>query len=80
MFAIEYRLPKKFVWEPRLAIMTSNRSGCAVFDNLLSSSFAEGIFVVEKDFYELEQEDTTLHREYWFVTDNLHLTDVDGGS
>ena len=38
MFAIECRLPKKFVWNPTFSHYDKQPFGCAVFDSLLSSS------------------------------------------
>ena len=77
MFAIECRLPKKFVWNPTFSHYDKQPFGCAVFDSLLSSSLPKGYSLSRKTFYELEQEDTTLRRGILVVTDNLHLTDVD---
>lgn len=75
MFAIECRLPKKFVWNPTFSHYDKQPFGCAVFDSLLSSSLPKGYSLSRKTFYELEQEDTTLRRGILVVTDNLHLTD-----
>ena len=77
MFAIECRLPKKFVWNPTFSHYDKQPFGCAVFDSLVSSSLPKGYSLSRKTFYELEQEDTTLRRGILVVTDNLHLTDVD---
>lgn len=77
MFAIECRLPKKFVWNPTFSHYDKQPFGCAVFDSLLSSSLPKGYSLSRKTFYELEQEDTTLRRGILVVTDNLHLTNVD---
>lgn len=77
MFAIECRLPKKFVWNPTFSHYDKQPFGCAVFDSLLSSSLPKGYSLSRKTFYELEQEDTTLRCGILVVTDNLHLTDVD---
>ena len=38
MFAIECRLPKKFVWTPTFSHYDKQPFGCAVFDSLLSAS------------------------------------------
>ena len=62
MFAIECRLPKKFVWNPTFSHYDKQPFGCAVFDSLLSSSLPKGYSLSRKTFYELEQEDTTLRR------------------
>ena len=36
MFAIEYHLPKKFVWVPTFSHYDEQPFGCAVFDSLLT--------------------------------------------
>ena len=77
MFAIECRLPKKFVWNPTFSHYDKQPFGCAVFDSLLSSSLPKGYSLSRKTFYELEQEDTALRRGILVITDNLHLTNVD---
>ena len=71
MFAIECRLPKKFVWNPTFSHYDKQPFGCAVFDSLLSSSLPKGYSLSRKTFYELEQEDTTLRRGILVVTDNI---------
>ena len=71
MFAIECRLPKKFVWNPTFSHYDKQPFGCAVFDSLVSSSLPKGYSLSRKTFYELEQEDTTLRRGILVVTDNL---------
>ena len=38
MFAVEYHLPKKFVWTPTFSHYDKQPLGCAVFDSLLSSA------------------------------------------
>lgn len=77
MFAVECRLPKKFVWTPTFSHYDKQPFGCAVFDELLSSSLPDGYSISSKTFYQLEQEDTVGCRGILVITDNLHLPDVD---
>lgn len=77
MFAIECRLPKKFVWAPSFSHYDKQPFGCAVFDSLLSTSLPKGYSLSRKTFYELEQEDTISRRGILVATNNLSLTDVD---
>ncbi len=42
MFAIEYHLPKNFVWKPTFGHNDEQPFGCAVFDSVLSSSLPQG--------------------------------------
>ena len=54
MFAVEYHLPKKFVWKPTFGHYDKQPFGCEVFDSLLSSSLphihAARICAVEEKF------------------------------
>ena len=77
MFAIECRLPKKFVWAHSFSHYDKQPLGCAVFDSLLSTSLPKGYSLSRKTFYELEQEDTISRRGILVATNNLSLTDVD---
>ena len=63
MFAIEYHLPKNFVWKPTFGHHDEQPFGCAVFDSVLSSSLPQGYTFSRKSLYQLEQEDTT--EVYW---------------
>lgn len=77
MFAVEYHLPKKFVWNPTFSHYDHQPFGCAVFDSLLSSSLPLGYSISKKSFYQMEQEDTTKCRGILAVAKDLSLTDVD---
>lgn len=77
MFALEYHLPKKFVWTPTFSHYDRQPFGCAVFDSLLSSSLPSGYALSRKTFYQLEQEDSVNNRGILVVSVNLRLDDVD---
>ena len=77
MFAIEYHLPKNFVWKPTFGHHDEQPFGCAVFDSVLSSSLPQGYTFSRKSLYQLEQEDTTQRRGILVISDNLRLSDVD---
>ena len=77
MFAIEYHLPKKFVWTPTFSHYDEQPFGCAVFDSLLTVSLPSGYTLSRKTFYQLEQEDTVSRRAILVVNNHLALTDVD---
>lgn len=77
MFAVEYRLPKKFVWTPTFSHADKQPFGCSVFDELLSSSLPDGYTVSGKTFCQLEQEDATSRRGILAVAEDLHLSGVD---
>ena len=51
MFAIEYHLPKNFVWKPTFGHHDEQPFGCAVFDSVLSSSLPQGYTFSRKSLY-----------------------------
>lgn len=80
MFAVEYHLPKKFVWTPTFSHYDAQPFGCAVFDSLLSSSLPSGYALSKETFYRLEREDTMRCRGILAVAKDLILSDVDVNS
>lgn len=77
MFAIEYNMPKQFVWNPTFSRYDKQPFGCALFDSLLVSSLPSGYSISKKSFYQLEQEDTTRNRGILVIGKELNLTNVD---
>ena len=77
MFAIEYHLPKKFVWTPTFSHYDEQPFGCAVFDSLLTVSLPSGYTLSRKTFYQLEQEDTAHHKGILLIASNLPFSKVD---
>lgn len=77
MFAIEYHLPKKFVWKPTFSHYDEQPFGCAVFDSLLSSTLPQGYTLSKKTLYQMEQEDTVNRRGILIVATNLPLSRAD---
>lgn len=77
MFAVEYHLPKKFVWIPTFSHNDSQPFGCAVFDSVLSTSLPKGYALSKKSLYQLEQEDSSQVRGILVVSNDLMLPRVD---
>ena len=78
MFAVEYHLPKKFVWKPTFAHYDKQPFGCEVFDSLLLSCLPHGYALSKKSFYQLEQEDTVGQcKGILAIADDLILSSVD---
>lgn len=77
MFAIECRLPKKFVWTPTFSHHDKQPFGCAVFDSLLSASLPKDYTISKKSLYQLEQEDSITARGILLIADHLSLTPND---
>ena len=71
MFAIEYHLPKKFVWVPTFSHYDEQPFGCAVFDSLLTVSLPSGYTLSRKTFYQMEQEDTVHNKGILLIATNL---------
>ena len=77
MFAIECRLPKKFVWNPTFSHYDKQPFGCAVFDSLLSASLPTGYSLSRETFYQMEQKDTVSCRGILAIANNRMPSDVD---
>lgn len=77
MFAVEYNLPKQFVWTPTFSQYDKQPFGCALFDSLVSTSMPLGYQLSKKTFYQLEQEDTTQCRGILVIASELELSELD---
>ena len=67
MFAVEYHLPKKFVWTPTFGH----------YDDQPFASLPNGYTLSNKTFYQLEEEDTLHSRGILAVAHDMALTDID---
>lgn len=76
-FAVEYHLPKQFVWIPTFSHYDKQPFGCALFDSLVSTSMPLGYQLSKKTFYQLEQEDTTQRRGILVIASELDLSELD---
>lgn len=77
MFAIEYHLPKKFVWKPTFSQYDNQPFGCALFDSLLASSLPNGYSISKETFYQMEMEDTVDNKGVLVVANQLTLVQAD---
>lgn len=77
MFAVEYKLPKQFVWTPTFGHDDDQPFGCALFDSVLSSSLPDGYSLSKKTLYQLEQEDTVRSRGILIVAKDLMISELD---
>ena len=76
MFAIEYNLPKKFVWTPTFSQYDEQPLGCALFDSLLSSSLPHGYSLSKETFYQME-EDTVDKMGILVIANSLSMVKAD---
>lgn len=76
MFAIEYNLPKKFVWTPTFSHYDEQPLGCALFDSLLSSSLPHGYSLSKETFYQME-EDTVDNKGILVIASSLSMVKAD---
>lgn len=67
MFAIECRLPKKFVWNPTFSHYDKQPFGCTVFDSLVSSSLPKGYSLSRKTFMSWSRKIRRSAAEYWLL-------------
>ena len=79
VFLVEYMAPHQFVWEPTYDKNDKEPFGSYVFDDVLSSSI-DDYSVVNKTFYQLYQEDSSLSSCAFLLTENsldFYATDVE---
>ena len=62
VFAMEYRMPKRFVWQPSFSSKSSQPFGCQVFDSVMHSTMPKGYSVKRQTLYQLHQADS-VHRK-----------------
>lgn len=76
MFAVEYNLPKKFVWTPTFSHYDEQPLGCALFDSLLSSSLPHGYSLSKETFYQME-DDTVDNKGILVIASSLSMVKAD---
>jgi hypothetical protein len=74
VFAIEYHLPKEFVWEPTYSHFDKQPFGCAVFDSILTTSLPNGYSITKKTFYQLSKEKTTSKRGILMIGNSMDFS------
>ena len=78
MFAVEYHLPKKFVWTPTFSHYDEQPLGCALFDSLLSSSLPNGYSISKETFYQMEGDTTDNgNKGILVIANNLSMVEAD---
>lgn len=77
IFAVEYQLPKQFVWTPSFSSTDAQPFGCALFDSWLAKSWPQGYTVSNQSLYQLAQEDTTKQRGILVVSEFLSFSKTD---
>ena len=70
MFAIEYHLPKNFVWKPTYQHNDKQPFGCAVFDSILSVSLPNGYSRTNLTFYQLLKKKSPQKRGFLLIGSN----------
>ncbi|MDR0893236.1 MAG: DUF4350 domain-containing protein [Mediterranea sp.] len=76
-FAVEYHLPKKFVWEPTFASNDDQPFGCLLLDSLISASMPGRYSLTDKTLYQLNQEDSISRRAVLVVANPLDFNSLD---
>lgn len=72
MFAVEYHLPKKFVWTPTFGHYDDQPFGCAVFDSLLSASLPNGYTLSKRHSISWRRKTRCIAGEYWQLPMTWH--------
>lgn len=73
LFAVEYSLPKKFIWNPTFGHHDRQPFGCALFDELVAESWSKDYRLSDNTFYQLAEQDTTEKGAYIAIEQNLAL-------
>lgn len=73
----EYHLPKQFIWTPTFSRYDKQPFGCAVFDDVLSSSMHAGYSLSKETFYQISTHDTTSRKAILAVSQDIDLKRVD---
>ncbi len=76
LIALEYNMPKNFVWNPTFSQYDKQPFGAAIFDDIVSHSIPEGYRIENKTFYQLEQ-DSLQNTAILTVNEELSLNRVD---
>lgn len=77
IFAVEYQLPKQFVWTPSFSSADEQPFGCALFDRWLAQSWPQGYTVSDQSLPQLAQEDSTKQRGILVVSEKLVFSKTD---
>ena len=77
MFAIEYHLPKNFVWKPTFGHHDEQPFGCAVFDVCCLLLCHRGTLFRGRVSINWSRKIRRNAKVYWLSSDNLRLSDVD---
>lgn len=73
LFAVEYSLPKKFIWNPTFGHNDRQPFGCALFDELIINAWLSECWLGDETFYQLAEQDTTENCAYIAIAQNLEL-------
>ncbi|MDL2305615.1 DUF4350 domain-containing protein [Bacteroides sp. OttesenSCG-928-D19] len=76
LIALEYTLPKQFVWTPTFSRYDDQPFGAKIFDDVVEASCPDGYSVVNQSLYQLAQDSLT-QKAVLVVDEDLPLTKVD---
>lgn len=77
MFAVEYNLPKKFVWNPTFSRYDHQPFGCAIFDSVIANSWPQYYYLSDWTFYNFANDTTGEPLAVMAIAQNLQFTDTD---
>ena len=77
MFAVEYHLPKKFVWNPTFRRYEYQPFGCAIFDDVLTDSWPGDYYLNDWTFYNFENDTTDEPLAILAVAQRFQFTKTD---
>ena len=78
VFIVEYRMPRRYNWNPTFSARSEQPFGCQLFDSVLSANMPKGYQVTRQTLYQLQQADSVHPRAIMILGESLYnMEDVD---
>ena len=62
VLVIEYRMPRRFIWQPTFSHSDAQPFGCLVFDSVMKASLPNGYTVDRRTLFQLFQDGVITYR------------------
>ena len=78
VFIVEYRMPRRYNWNPTFSARSEQPFGCQLFDSVLSANMPKGYQVTRQTLYQLQQTDSVHPRAIMILGESLYdMEDID---
>ena len=65
VLVIEYRMPRRFIWQPTFSHSDAQPFGCLVFDSVMKASMPNGYTVSRQTFFQLYSKGILTHPKHY---------------